>query len=401
MNAKYLSSSDGGTFVEEILGKEGAVALASALIFFKDFFIMVAGVHSEWIGIFMLACMAIYALFQNKRDFTLSLPHTLLILGTALIAGLSSLNTGAVNSSSYFASFFIATCIVVIGPQYFVKSLTLLMTLNFTIQIGEVLSGQFLFVYVDEEYEYDEKMLGVGEDSFRAKGFFPSPLNAISVAMSLAFLNPRSTYNWILLILSSSLGQGRLGLGVGTLGLLACLMQSKVNSPSQTMDRFKNVAIALATLVAAGALSVIFGSEESISRLLGAASSENSQNVSRLLIWGVSIDELLDYDPLSLLVGRFGHIKSVIGGTESDWLRLWLDNGLIFMMFYLVPLLMGAWRSLTQRHWPEAVAYLALMFVMAVYPHGQSMPNGTLVWLTILVTLYRQSHIIDSKLAKP
>lgn len=374
---------------------EGVIMLAAALIFFKDYFIMTVGVRVEIIGIGILFTLAIFS--AKKIGYFKVLPgwHYLLLLVVSAIAVISSTNSGVINSSSYFASFVVATLIVMVRPQHFLKSMTLLMSFNFLLQLVEVLAGQFIFVYVDDEYEYDEKMLGVGDDSFRAKGLFGSPLNAISIALSLAFLNPRYVYGWILLILSSSLGQGRLGLSVGLVGLLVALL----NQANASMSvKFQKIFLGALSIVGAVILSIVFGSEESIDRLLSAASPENSQNVSRLLIWGVAISQLLDYDVLSHLFGNYGLIKKVIGGTESDWLRLWLDNGLFFFLLYFVPLVIGLVRNFNRRYWPEFFAYGLLIFVMAVYPHGQSMPNGTLLWLTILVTLYGNKSVIDSRL---
>jgi|GEM_PF-5166077 len=370
--------------------------LASALIFFKDYFIMTIGVRVEIIGIAIILVLAIFSARKIGYFTALRGWHYLLVLFVLFVALISSTNSGVINSSSYFASFVVATLLVIVRPRYFLKSMTILMSLNFLIQLIEVITGQFLFVYVDDEYEYDEKMLSVGDDSFRAKGLFGSPLNAISIALSLAFLNPRYIYGWVLLILSSSLGQGRLGMSVGFVGLLVALLNQ---ANASTSVRVQKIVIGVLSIAGAVFLSIVFGSEESIDRLLSAASPENSQNVSRLLIWGVAISQLLDYDLVSHLFGNYGLIKRVIGGTESDWLRLWLDNGLFFFLLYFVPLVIGMVRNFNQRRWPEFSAYGLLIFVMAVYPHGQSMPNGTLLWLTILVTLYRRQSILDSKLA--
>jgi hypothetical protein len=376
--------------------KDGLLMAAAALIFFKDYFITTLGVRVEFIGI---AAILIFALLNGWRvgyaRIITDWHYMLLLAVIPFIAAISSVNSDGINSSSYFASFVVATLIIMAGSQNFLRNLRFLMWMNFALQLYEVLLGQFIFVYVDEDYEYDEKMLSVGDDSFRAKGLFSSPLNAISVALSLAILQPRAVSGWALLILTSSLGQGRLGLGIGFVGLLVALLGQRSNSVGARMQR---LIIGVASVVAAVLLSVIFGSDESIERLLSAASTDNSQNLSRFIIWGVSIGQLLEYDVISHLFGNYGLIKRLVGSAESDWLRLWLDNGLIFMLLYLVPLLLGTVRSARQRRWPEAGAYVLLIFAMMVYPHGQSMPNGTLLWLTVLGTAYAGRRIIDSPL---
>lgn len=383
------------SILRQYMGMEGLILLACIAIFFKDFFIMRIGVHAEVLGILILTFTALFSLKERRGTMFLAYWHSLYVLVIAIVAIISSLNSGVANVSSYFASFVVASLVVITRPKYFLRSMTILMSINLIVQLIEVMSGQFLFVYVDTEYEYDEKMLGVGDGSFRAKGFFGSPLNAISVSMSLAFLNPRSIYNWTILIFSSSLGQGRLGLFVGFFGLVISLINKEGSSSKRKLQR---IFVGFLVIAVAIFLSVFFGSAESIDRLLSAGSSENSQNLNRLLVWNVALNELLKYDFLSIIFGRYGYIKSVIGGAESDWFRLWLDNGFIFLLFYFISLVGGLWRSMRRKFWPEMFAYFLLIFVMSVYPHAQSMPNGTLTWLTIFVTLYGYRSVIDSKL---
>jgi hypothetical protein len=128
----------------------------------------------------------------------------------------------------------------------------------------------------------------------------------------------------------------------------------------------------------------IFGTQDSIDRMLEAGSADNSQNVSRLLFWGQSINEIMKFDLISHTFGQFGYIKALQGGTESDWLRIWLDNGIICLLAYLIPVLHGLGSQFRQRNWAECYAYGATLFVMMVYPHAQSLPNGILVWLLLL-----------------
>ena len=218
--------------------------------------------------------------------------------------------------------------------------MTVLMTVNTALQFYEAVSGHFIYAYVDAEYEYDEKMLSAGEGALRVKGLFAGPLSAISIVMSLALLRPSSIFNWTLLCVSSALGQGRLGLGVGVAGLIVSTLVGEAGRVT-VFRRVLNLIVLLLSLSSVVAVLVLFGTDDSIQRILEAASSNNSQNQGRLYFWARSINEIINYDLLSHLFGRFGYIKAQQGTTESDWFRIWLDNGIFCLLVYIVLLLVS------------------------------------------------------------
>ena len=357
------------------------VGLAATLIFPKDFFISVLELHTEIIGIAILAVLAIHTAIASSA---VKLSTAVVTVGAALsFAWLGSvLSNGALNTSSYYASFVVALLIGVIRPRRFLDVMLFLMIVNTGLQLFEALSGEFIFTYQDEDYDYDEAMLSTSDGGLRVKGLFGSPLTPISILMSLAFLRPRSSLVWLVLCLASALGQGRLGLAIGSLGLVLSLASG--GQASRVGIRARNFAFAFLGLVCVVGTVMFFGTEGSIQRMLEAGSADNSQNISRLEFWATSIIAIGNFDYIEHLFGRFGFIKALQGGTESDWLRIWLDNGLICVLAYAVPLLWGIVRSVRAGMWLEMYSFLGTTVVMAVYPHAQSMPNGTLVWMLLL-----------------
>jgi hypothetical protein len=369
--------------------KEVIVALAAMLIFPKDYFITILGIHTEVLGIALLTICAMYIFLTKKQSGSFSPAVIVIFLFMAISWFGSLLWNGALNSSSYFASFYVALLLLIIRPRNFLLVMTLLMTVNTVLQLYESSTGDFLFAYEDDDFVYDEKMLSTADGALRAKGLWGSPLNAIGIVMSLAFLKPRSVYLWCLLCLSSTLGQGRLGLAVGVLGLLISI----VSDDRQKSRKYLNIVLGVGALLGIAIFIILFGTDDSIQRLMEAGSTDNSQNISRLYYWGQSIIEIMNFDIFSHLYGRFGYIKALQGGTESDWLRIWLDNGLFCVFAYLIPLISKFFMSMRGKRWPESYAYIATFFVMTVYPHAQSMPNGTLVWLLLLM----QANSIQSQ----
>jgi hypothetical protein len=370
------------------------VAVALCLILAKDYFWILSGLRLEWIGIALLFAAFAYIGFAKGNPVRLQAAHLIvaILVLTSWIG--SSIVVSTPNGSSYYAAFVIASLISGIRPAHLNKTLTAIVACNAVVQLIEFLADQFLFAYIDDENLYDEETLAVGDGTLRAKGFFASPLNAISVTMSVAFLNPRSPINWFLVTVTSILGQGRLGLGVGSIGLILCLAAGMKGA-----GRHRKMAF----LYFVGAIAMLFvwatylASEDALQRMLEATSADNSQNLSRLYFWGRAMEELLDYPSINLLFGRPGYIKALEGGTESDWLRIWLDNGLLCVLGFLVPLLMTMIRSIANRQPMGIYAAIACLFVMAVFPHAQSMPNGTLTWLFLFGAVSGVSSIVAEK----
>lgn len=377
-------------------GKEALVAIIAILIFAKDYFFTFFNFRSEIIGIGLLFLLAFCFLLLKRLPITLRLSRFFIFLLLLFAWTGSTLLNGSPNTSSYYASFVIALLIGIIQPRNFLRLMIVFMTINVALQIYEILSGKFIYSHVINGVELDEKFLSVDDKALRVKGLFPTVLNAISITISLALLMPRSIYPWFLLIVTSALGQGRLGLGMGVLGLIVLNLVG--NSERMTISRrIRNFIFLLVSLSVILVIFLIFGSDASIQRMLEAASLENSQNQSRLYFWSRSLTEILNYDLMSHLFGRFGYIKALEGGTESDWFRIWLDNGVFCVLAYLIPLLIGILRKLNARLWPEAFAFLALTFVMAVYPHAQSMPNGILVWMMLLPFPHQPTTVTNRK----
>ncbi|MDO8651866.1 MAG: hypothetical protein Q7R66_06740 [Undibacterium sp.] len=355
--------------------------VALGCILYKDFFIMQLGVHFEIIGIILIIFLAVFSNQESKQ--TIFNKKIILIITFFIVFSWigSSIVILTLNTSSYYAAFAISIVILRMRPKYLIETLTVLVTINTLFQILESLTGEFIFVYVDDDFSYDEKMLSTSDGGLRTKGLYGSPLNGIGVAMSLCFLAPKSKYSWFLLCASSLLGQGRLGLGIGIVGLLVNLFRSHTGLKAHAIKTLLSLSVFLLLIASWMAL---FATEDSVTRMLEAGSADNSQNISRFEFWLSSINQLINYDLISLIFGKFGYIKAFQGGTESDWLRMWLDNGFIFFLTVLSLIIYRLYVAARKKDWLNFYASSACIFVMAVYPHAQSFPNGLLTWLFLL-----------------
>lgn len=360
------------------------ISISIGLILVKDYFISVIGIHTEIVGIGLLLALNFIKTFKSG---VVALPSSSRMVAPILaVAWLGSSLIGfEFNKSSYYAAFVVANLILALQPEKMFVFIRYLMIFNVGIQAFESITGNFLYVYVDDEYEYDEKMLSTNDGALRAKGLWGSPLNAIGITMSLALMNPANKLMWLVVCMASVLGQGRLGLGVGFLSLFLLVFFDKTSKEAK--KKSLNILFLILAILLSLAAVINFGTEESIQRMLEAGSSENSQNVSRLLLWGQSIIEISKFGVLEHLFGRYGYIKALQGATESDWLRIWLDNGLIFLFVVFFLALRLIFKEIKSKSIMGVYSAIALILLMAVYPHAQSLPNGILVWIFLLQSM--------------
>ncbi len=214
--------------VELEKGFDILVFVALILVVAKDYFLVISGFRSEFVGIFLLIIACIYRICINKTiliNFRLLLLFSL--ISVAWVGSIFTTYVGNFSKSSYLAAFLVAILIYTIKPRNLLKSLSTIVFINVLMQLYESVSGNLFFVYeVEGPDQYDE--IGLSRDgSMRTKGMFVSPLNGVAMAMSNVFLNPRSIFKWFLLVLTSLLAQGRLGLVVGVVGLIVSSVLNK------------------------------------------------------------------------------------------------------------------------------------------------------------------------------
>ena len=287
-----------------------------------------------------------------------------------------------INESSYFAAYLVAYLLIIINPQRISRPLYFIVAINLIFQIYEAFSTNLIFVYpIDGPDQYDESGLSMSDGSIRAKGFFVSPLGAVSVAMSSAILFPKSPHRWIVLLMTSLLSQGRLGLIVGFIGILV----------SGGLTDRKNLSKLFVYILFSSFFVLtwyfLFSSTMAVERFFEFSSAQNTQNISRLYFWKNSFNELLHYDLMSFLFGKYGFIKQELGYTECDWLRITLDNGFFCTLAFLIPLFNGLIKAVAKKDYILIFSVVTCFSVMMVFPLAQSFPNGILVCVFLLTLL--------------
>ncbi len=107
----------------------------------------------------------------------------------------------------------------------------------------------------------------------------------------------------------------------------------------------------------------------------------SDQNISRFYFWLNSIEHFLNYDVVASLFGDYGFILREEGGTENDFLRMLLDNGIAGACIYVVAIGLMAWKAVRRRDWAGLSVVALIIVSMNIFPFVQSLSSSLLFWL--------------------
>ncbi len=204
-------------------------------------------------------------------------------------------------------------------------------------------------------------------DVFRAKGMFQGPLSAVAYYILMILLIPGLRAPALALV-GSILAYGRLGIIVSS-----TLLANQVFASSGIIIRFLMIAC-LPVLIFA-LISFYLGG----SFFLSAFDFSSSANVARLYYWSESIRVFSEYPLLRLLIGDLGYARSIDLFTESDFLRLLLDCGLVGFSLYMITL----WKFFVLLYRERkfgVVVFVVMVLCMNVFPFIQSLYGTVTFW---------------------
>jgi hypothetical protein len=372
------------TFPNDHREKTGifAVFLIYAAVYLKD-------IASPFIGnTISLACIGLAFLigligiiFRSDRGSSLNKLSGIVLLLSMLIWFFSTLIGGTINLSSYYLAIPCAFVIVNTAPKFFLKLLVAHFIVSVLIQAYEYGTGSYLFSYVAADGDVlDEKLFGGSLDMMRAKGMFQGPLSAVAFAYWLAFIFRGSLIFSAGLLFSAFFATGRMGMSIA---LLLLLFRSIFKKQIQVSRSKIFLGLALLAIVFYGLFMLV--DEDQMGFITSAYDVDNSQNVSRIAFWGISLQHFLNYSPVEMFFGKFGYIFAQEGGTENDFLRLLLDNGILGFLIYFLPLIIFICsRQKKYRNNSENILIgFLIIFLMNVFPFVQSLSSSLLLWLFI------------------
>jgi hypothetical protein len=285
--------------------------------------------------------------------------------------------TQTVNTSSYLIAPLLAFLVINTAPKAFFTLLSAHLILTVSLQVGEYITNSYLFVYnTPEGLELDENLFGGGLEIFRAKGLFQGPLGSVAFAAWMAFFFRGSIIFAALMLLSSFLAGGRLGMVVALILLLIRIVKYDEGSVS-------NRVLTGAFFMSIVLLFIQFVDEDRLFFISRAFDIESTQNLGRLYFWFASVNYYFNYDWLNILFGKFGFIGAEISGTENDFLRILLDNGAILFLIYVVGLLSVLRASKYQRGIESIVVFVLIIGMMNIFPFIQSLSSTLLFWIFV------------------
>jgi O-antigen ligase len=325
------------------------------------------------------AVVAIVAMGTRRRRL-LGSQHSMQAAAAVIVLWVLTMAVaGGANSSAYYLSVVCAFFIVNTDPRLFFKLIAATAVVALLIQAAEYITGQYLFVFLDSDgNELDEVLFGGATAVFRAKGLSQGPLSAVAFALWVAFSARGHSLAAGLLLITSFLAGGRLGMSIGVLLLSFRLVFSRQHGAIPGL-RLLTLGGVLAFVLALVAL----GDGARSDFIASAYDLDNPQTTSRFYFWLISVDHFLGYAPLELLFGRFGFSLMQEGATENDLLRILLDNGIVGFVPYLAATLAIGWRAIRQRD-RELLFVLVLVLVASnIFPFMQSLPSATLFWVFV------------------
>jgi hypothetical protein len=307
----------------------------------------------------------------------------------------SYLTIGKINGSNYIWSFWIALIFSAAGSGWILRMILLLPFVNLVLQFYESQTGEVLYQTISR---FDDLIIGTDEWSIglgvlRTKGLFQGPLHVVTVSILAILLSPKFFPIRFVMFMCTFLGAARLGL-VASFALCLEWFIRRIQQHS-----YKVLSMLVLVL---GCFLLLLPEQYLPSALINADRyrfisilfdfNENESNSFRAETWLFAIKFYLNYDCLSMLFGKFNEVRYSFGdigqggGTESDWLLMLVDNGIIGLLVYLVAFV--NFFKLLSRHSPDRVPVLIVLFiVMNLFPSLSFLVGALEFWLIYFALL--------------
>lgn len=342
------------------------------------------------IGYVKVARNSFYGVPINSNYFTILVFAVFL---WAFSMGKSVFGSGDLNLSNYYLAIPVAFVIVSLDVRFFFKIIALHLVVSIILSFYEIFNSSYLYDYVAADGTVlDSNLFGGGIGVFRAKGLFQGPLSQVAIAYWVCFIY-RSKISAFILLLAASLSAGRLGLLVGV-----CFFTWRIIFPKnlgKNVESSTNIRVFFLVLLAliASYLTLSSISSEKIMFITMAFDISNTQTTSRFQFWSASLNELLNYDFASFIFGNYGYIQDLQGGTENDFLRIALDNGLMLSILYVSIFTVMIFNSVKKRDLELFIIVMSVFILMNIFPFIQSLSSTLMFWTVFLSLLSKHKGL--------
>ncbi|MFV8226340.1 O-antigen ligase family protein [Christiangramia aquimixticola] len=271
------------------------------------------------------------------------------------------------------------------------KQLLIVFYLCIPIALYEYFSGSYLFDSVfanattGEEFVINENVAGGLSGVFRSKAIFYGSTSFGLFLISMMVLFPKRFLIINLAILCAFLANSRLALVIGVLFLSFNILQFKSGKILKV-----SFLLAITLILAHFIFSYLLENYYmiSINRILELKSNELAGESARKRFWNQAIEMFSGYSWDELIFGDNGaYVKKYSNGTESGWLSLLVDNGLLGFLFYSLIFIKILAASIKKKMVHIAFAIIIISIVMGVVTYHLSAISNFLLWFTLFIFL--------------
>jgi hypothetical protein len=318
-----------------------------------------------------------------------------MLLCTLGASAYSYLVVGQINTSCYIWSFWIAFIFAVAGSRWIIIVMLALPFVNFILQCFESATGEVLFTTIArrEQFELGTSDWLIGEGVLRTKGVFQGPLHIVSVSMMMILLLPNVFSTRVIMLLCTYLGAARLGLVLSVAFFVEWYVRRLKNKSYIVFTLFALLVFCTTPFLPDSFFQNLNLNEDRL-KFIGILFdfNDNNSNVTRYSAWVNAIQVYSKFDYVSMMFGRFNDIRisfdrlGVGGGTESDWLLLLVDDGLVTFTLYLVSF--GYFLKMLWVNSTERIPILIILFVaMNLFPCLSFLVGAIEFWLVYFVLM--------------
>jgi len=320
----------------------------------------------------VLGCLMIISKGINRSD----LAQIYLILYFTIISLASFAVSQKIFVNPYLIAPIVAFTLVKLAPRLFFTLLIFHLFLSLGIQISEMLSGTYFFIYISPDgTALDEVLFAGNADVLRTKGLFQGPLSATGFGIWLMFLFKSNVLIIGAAVLVSIFAYGRLGMAITVFFLMARLL-----STSTVTLKHKIYLVAAIMVITIMLPLILVGNNLDPEFFLSAFSLQSAGNLARIFFWSQSLALFLSFDIWAYFLGSFGAAKTLLGSTENDFLRILLDGGVLAVLPYISTILLALWGAFRRKHWGDILIILLIIILMNAFPFIQSLTHSVLFW---------------------
>jgi len=259
------------------------------------------------------------------------------------------------------------------------------------IAFGETVTGKYLYVVEivvnGQTFTLNEKLFSGGLDIFRAKGIFEGPLTFAQFTVFMALMFFKSRMVILIAFLGALMTSSRMAIFVIiSISMFQYFYFSiKYNSGYNQIRSTLRATVIILLVILLIVIFLTFSGGDFSGRLAQTFDGSGSaSNNLRYYFWLMAINTFLDYEIMNVFFGNNGYYRGVFSNNaESGWLTLLVDNGVIGLLFYLLPCVYILLKALKKKWLGYSLFAFVYILVNSTMTFYLSASGNVLYWYLI------------------